>query len=122
MSEFSELIKEQMEGRLTDLHTAITGRITNITGNTANVQPLQGDAPLLINLPMVTQRYRVDVSFDITGGGSYGGETVSDTFDCYGPHYEVGDIVLVIFLERARDGAGDRKHDLSDGVIVGVIA
>jgi len=38
-----------------------------------------------------------------------------------GPVYEVGDIVLVVFLERARDGKGNRKHSLEDGIIVGMI-
>ena len=93
MSEFSELIKEYLDEKTSMLHTAILGEIKSIDGNAANVKPIQGDLPLLVDLPFLHR------SND----------------------YSVGDTVMVVFLERARDGTGNRRHDLSDGVIVGTI-
>jgi len=34
---------------------------------------------------------------------------------------EEGDIVLVVFAERALDFVGERRHDLRDAVIIGVM-
>ena len=111
MSEFAKLLNQLLEGRLSAVHTAVIGRITRINANRADVQPLQGGYPLLVNLPLAYQRYKVTV----TAGSSAG------TYDCTGPVYEAGDRVLVLFLERAGDNVGGRKHDLSDGIIAGVI-
>ncbi len=114
MSGTIEFLDGLLEERLSNLHTALLGKITSIEveENRAHVQPLQGGLPLLVNLPLVKQTYKVTIP-----GGSSAGEYI-----CTGPHYEVGDTVLVVFLERARDGIGDRKHDLSDGVIIGILA
>ncbi len=117
MSETTKYLKRMMENRVSELHTALLGEITSINGNTASVKPIQGSFPLLVGLPMVKHRYEYTDTLDSdTGTGN------TETREAVGPIYEVGDIVLVVFLERARDGAGDRKHDLSDGVIIGVIA
>jgi len=93
MSEFSEVIKDYISESLSMTHTAMLGRLTSVTETEADVQPLQSGFPLLTGLPVLKQSYM----------------------------YEEGDTVLVVFLERARDGAGQRKHSLEDGIVVGVI-
>jgi len=93
MSGFSEVIQEYIDEKLTMTHTAMLGRLTSVTETEADVQPLQGGFPLLKGLPVLKQSYV----------------------------YEEGDTVLVVFLERARDGAGQRKHSLEDGIVVGVV-
>ena len=116
MSEFSELIKEYLDEQASIMHTAILGRIARISGGTADVQPLQGNFPLLTGLPIIKHRYEyTDTGDTDTGSGP------TETREVEGPKYEVGDTVLVVFLERARDGKGNRKHSLEDGVIVGLI-
>ena len=111
MSELSELLKDLADRMSSGIHTALLGRVTRVGNGKASVQPLQPGYPLLVDLPIAAQRYKVDVTL-----GEYSG-----TFECYGPHYQPGDIVLVICLERARDGVGQRKHSLEDGIIVGRI-
>ena len=116
MSEFSELIKEYLDEKTSMLHTALLGRITSVSEKEADVQPLQGGFPLLKSLPLLTHRYEYTDTLDTdTGSGP------TETRYVEGPVYEVGDIVLVIFLERSRDGKGNRKHSLEDGIIVGMI-
>lgn len=112
MSELDRFMRQLLQSRLADLHTALPGRITSIDGGRANVQPVERGMPLLTGLPMLKHTYRVT----ITGGDSAG------EYACTGPHYEVGDLVLVGFAERALDGRGRRMHDLTDGVILGVIS
>ncbi|WP_274381443.1 Gp138 family membrane-puncturing spike protein [Paenibacillus mesophilus] len=74
--------------------------------------------PLVQNVPVLSQRYRVDGS--------------PDTYE-YVPVYQPGDVVFVAFSERALDAAlaapgqvvppdSDRHHSLNDAVIVGVMA
>ncbi len=89
MSEFQKLMDSLLgsDGR----RVAVSGKISRIAGGNADVQA-EG-LPLLINLPMVRQKYRYD------------GEDVE------GPIYEPGDQVLVVFT----------GGDLSSGVVVGVI-
>lgn len=120
MADILELVDDEIRAALLRTHTALMGRITAIDGNTAHVRPLQREYPLLQNVPMMQHRYRVDVGFTVVGGGSYGGEQLGPTtFNCYGPHYQVDDVVLVVFLEAPRDGVGERDHSLEDGIIVG---
>ncbi len=123
MTWFEKVLEQYTDAKIEDLHTALPCRIESIDENngTANVQPLASGYPLLIDVPMLYQPYEVDVSFDIVGGGSYSGETVSGTFTCLGPIYQVGDRVLVVFSERPTDSRYTRKHALEDGYIVGGI-
>ena len=127
MSEFSELIKEYLDEQASMMHTAILGRITKVNESTADVQPLQGGFPLLKGLPIVTHRYEYKSQYHFWDEEEEEWD-YDDPAPLYteekiveGPIYEVGDIVLVVFLERARDGKGNRKHSLEDGIIVGMI-
>jgi len=116
MSEFSELIKECLEEQSSMIHTAILGRITKVENRKADVQPLQGDYPLLVGLPIIKHRYEYTDTLDTESGSG-----PTETRKVEGPIYETGDTVLVVFLERARDGKGNRKHSLEDGIIVGLM-
>jgi len=127
MSGFSEVIQEYIDEKLTMTHTAILGRITRVNESTADVKPLQGGFPLLKGLPIITHRYEYKSQYHFWDeeledwdyddpAPLYTEEKVVE-----GPIYEVGDTVLVVFLERARDGKGNRKHSLEDGIIVGMI-
>ena len=108
------------------------------------------DLPLLVNLPAVQHRYQVTIpaeDYTVSGGtysvsgGAGGTVTIPDqtitvpavdtVIDAEGPFFQAGDIVLVSFFERASGNAiatgqsvdpqSNRKHDLSDGIIIGII-
>ena len=117
MSEFSRFMREQLNEEREHIHTALLGRIERIGNGTADVQPIQGDFPMLTGLPILKHRYEYEDTGDTEGGGSS-----PETKKVEGPIYEVGDTVLVVFLERPRDGVGERKHALEDGIIVGVLS
>lgn len=93
MSEFLKLMDLYCEDISKNVHTAIIGKISKLAGGRAEVEPQHDGYPLLINVPMLRQHYS----------------------------YAVGNLVLVIFVERALDGAGERIHSLDDAVIVGVL-
>ena len=115
MSDTIKFFDKLLENRVSDIHTSILGKIERINGNTADVQPLQ-DYPLLVNLPLLKQKYEYTDTLDTEEGSA-----PTQTRLIEGPIYQKGDTVLVVFLERARDGRGNRKHDLSDGIIMGVV-
>ena len=107
MSEFSELIKEALDERESRIHTAILARVERVNSESADVKPIQGEFPLLKNLPIIKHRYEYTVD--------------GTDYEVEGPIYESGDIVLVIFLEKSRDGKGKRMHSLEDGIIAGLM-
>ena len=131
MSELDSLFKEYLDEQASMMHTAILGRITKVNESTADVQPLQGGFPLLKGLPIITHRYEYKTQYhfwdDEEEEWVYVNPEESDPIFytekklVEGPIYEAGDTVLVVFLERARDGKGNRKHSLEDGVIVGLM-
>jgi len=93
MSSFDKLLRGHLTEQFLMTHTAILGEITSIDGNKASARPLQRGYPVLTGLPMLEK-----------------------------PNgYNIGDEVLIVFLESARDGVGDRRHSLEDGIIVGVL-
>lgn len=127
-----KVIKTMISENLYDLHTCVIGTITRVVGSKADVQPLpkrkckdgrQQDYPLLINLPILQQQATVTIpakTINVVGGD--GSITIpEETLDIDFRPYVVGDRVMVVFSERALDGQGGRHHDLSDGLIVGVI-
>lgn len=100
---------------LANIHTAMpcTVESYNSSAGTANVVPIfkrkfKGEAPQLlpklVDVPVTKRKYKEN---DVV--------KVENTF------YEPGDIVLVVFAERALDGIGGRMHSLEDGVIVGLL-
>lgn len=93
MSAFNKLLRSYVEEQFRMTHTAILAEITEINGETASARPLQGGYPVLRGLPMLER----------VGG------------------YNIADKVLIVFLEKPRDGVGERRHSLEDGVIVGVL-
>ncbi len=131
MSEFDQVIREYLNEQQSMTHTAILGRITKVNENTADVQPLQGGFPLLKSLPLITHRYEYKSQYHFWDDEKEEWVYVNpadeapifhtEVLTVEGPVYEVGDIVLVVFLERARDGAGERMHGLEDGIVVGVV-
>jgi Phage protein Gp138 N-terminal domain len=108
--------------KLLELHTAMPAKIINVYENEADIQPLfmtvdvNGDVeryPLVLSVPWIKHRFKVN------------GET-----QVYEPVYEKGDLVLVVFAERALDHfVSDkpfdpefhRHHDLNDAIIVGLL-
>ncbi len=117
MSEFNELINDIQEEVREGLHTALIGRVARVGNNTADVKPLQGAFPLLTGLPIIKHRYEYTDTLDTDSGSG-----PTETREVEGPIYQVGDTVLVVFLERPRDGKGQRKHSLEDGIVVGRLA
>lgn len=87
--------------------------------------------PVLEGVPVVSQRFNVNdgQSFNAKMNGS----SVSLAFDepvSFTPHLEKGDMVFVVFAQRALDKVMsgnvaypqiNRHHDLRDAVIVGVM-
>jgi len=128
MSEFDQVIREYLNEQQSMTHTAILGRITKVNENTADVQPLQGGFPLLKGLPIITHRYEYKSQYHFWDDEEEEWDYTLDDPPFHteikvveGPVYEVGDTVLVVFLERPRDGKGKRMHSLEDGIIVGLI-
>ena len=125
MPDAEEFLKTFIRQHLLALHTAMPARIVSYdeVRRRATIQPLHmtkevGQAPrelpLVQNVPVLAQRFRV-------GGG--------DPQE-YIPVYQSGDIVFVAFSERALDavlaGGGrpvlplsTRHHSLNDAVVLG---
>ena len=114
MKEMLKFLDRTLENRISNIHTAIIGEIKRINGSSADVQPT--GLPLMVNVPLVKQKYQYTDTLDTEAGS---GPTETRLIE--GPVYAVGDNVLVIISERARDGKGNRKHDLVDGLIIGVV-
>lgn len=125
MSEVTKCLLKLTENRITDIHTSIPCKVEsfNSSTNTAKVTPLfkvkfanddvAQQRPPLINVPCLKRKIKINNVITI--------ET---------PFFEAGDIVLVVFLERAFDSVKNgqindpyysRKHALEDGVIVGLL-
>lgn len=113
MSEAIKFLDGLIEERVANIHTCMPCRVERFYGDSADVQPIfkrklkNGQEiayPLLVNVPVLKRKTKPGI------------EPVIDS-----PYYEKGDIVLVVFAERALDGAGNRKHDLSDGIIIGLL-
>ena len=102
MSEALKFLDGLIEGRISDIHTCMPARVERFNEGacTADVQPAGQQLPLLVGLPALKFK------------------TKEKTYE---PFYDPGDTVMVIFSETALDGAGGRKHDLSDGIIVGLL-
>ncbi|MFB6475781.1 Gp138 family membrane-puncturing spike protein [Paenibacillus glucanolyticus] len=115
-----------IEEKLLNLHTGMPCKVISFDDSSmrAIVQPLfmtkeMGASPealpLIQDVPVLKHRFKVD-----------GGQP-----QVYEPVYEAGDIVFVAFAQRALDDAlggqmvypdFNRRHDLNDAVILGVIA
>mgnify|MGYP001109493094 CR=1 FL=1 len=109
-----KFLRNLLGSELGRLHTALPCRLTAVSGDRASAVPLvrldgNEPAPLLVNLPLLRHRYRYTCA-------------ELGELECTGPHYEAGDKVLVVFLERPLDAASSgRRHDLSDGGGAGLI-
>jgi len=127
VSKSTAFFDDLLEERLADLHTAMPCRVERFdeaTGKT-DVTPLfkrkfRGHAaqemPLLTGLPTLKRKRKVS------------DDPVS--YEVYPLDLEPGDIVLVIFAERALDNAltgfpvdpvYSRKHALKDGIVIGLL-
>ena len=124
MPDAEEFLKTFIRQHLLALHTAMPARIVSYdeTRRRATIQPLHmtkevgrppRELPVIQNVPVLTQRFRVN------------GEPQE-----YVPVYQPGDVVFVAFSERALDsvlaGGGrpvlpdsTRHHSLNDAVILG---
>jgi hypothetical protein len=127
-----KVVNNIINEKLYDLHTCVIGKITRVSGNVADVQPIpnrkyrdgkEQPYPLLINVPILQNEATVTISSKtISVSGGDGSVTIpEEVLNIDFREYQVGDRVLVVFSERALDGVGGRRHDLSDGLIVGVI-
>ena len=110
-----KVIQNMINENLYDLHTCMLCRVIsfNESNRTATIIPIPQrkykdgrivNYPVISNVLTLRRKTRpfIDILLDVV-------------------FYESGDIVLVVFSERALDGVGDRKHDLTDAVILGVI-
>ncbi|WP_155286037.1 Gp138 family membrane-puncturing spike protein [Lacticaseibacillus zhaodongensis] len=112
----TQFIKSLMQNLNVGINVSQLGRIVNLNGNTADVQPLAHDLKtdnkraMLLDVPIT--------------------RNVTDAIKAAEDTLKVGDAVIVVFLDRSMEnwtgGAGDfsldsgRMHDLNDAVIVGV--
>lgn len=113
MSEAIKFFDGIIEERVSNIHTCMPCRVEKFNGDSADVQPIprrklkngqEMAYSLLVNVPILKRKTKT------------GTDPVIDS-----PYYEKGDIVLVVFAESALDGVGNRKHDLSDGIIIGLL-
>jgi len=124
MSEAEKYFRKVIEGRVTEIHTTMPCRIEsfNEVTFTAKIVPLFKvkfkdqqaiDRPPIENVPVLRQKRKS-----------------GDIITIETPYYEPGDIVLVIFMERAMDMVQgnstvdpkySRKHALEDAVIIGYL-
>lgn len=124
MSEVTEFFANFRRGILTSINTAMPAKILSYdeVKCTAKIQPLfkakeEGKEPVNLppieGVPALKQKYRVN-------GGAV---------QTYTPVYNVGDVVLVVFSQRALDGAKkgnivypgtNRMFSIHDAVIVGL--
>jgi hypothetical protein len=120
MGEADKFLNDLFDTKLSELHTMLICRVVGTAGTKATVQPIgkrKGadgvirEYPQLVNLPVMSTRYG----------------TTNLT-----PTYQSGDMVVVVFSERAIDRVIDstgtvdpgsyRKHNINDGVVIGLIA
>ena len=111
-----------IEEKLLNLHTAMPCKVLSYANGEATIQPLylkvskheEGPYPPIEGVPVLKQRFKVN-------GG---------TPQTYEAEYQKGDIVLVVFSERALDNVMtgkiahpefNRRHSINDAVIVGLI-
>lgn len=124
MGEAERFLNELFDTKLSNLHTMTIARVVGISGNRVSVQRIgkkRGadgilrDHPIQSNLPTTSLRL-----------------TIGESTDTYTPVYQIGDVVVVVFSERAIDrvlessGTVDpgsyRRHSINDGVVIGLIA
>ncbi|SMB95326.1 hypothetical protein SAMN00017405_0380 [Desulfonispora thiosulfatigenes DSM 11270] len=107
MSRAINFLEGLVNSKINNLHTCMPCKIEkfNEAQGTADVVPLFIDLPMLINIPILKQKTKENSIISVSH-----------------PFYEKGDTVLVVFAERALDGSGERKHDLSDGIILGLLS
>lgn len=117
MTEFLRALDNEIYQALQLAHTALLGRITAISNGRADVRPLAGDLPTLQQVPWISHRYEYTDTGDTDSGSG-----PTETRYAEGPVYEVGDKVLIVFLEHPRDESGDRGRRLDDGLIVGRVS
>ena len=113
MSHFSEFLKEALGEHSTQTHVAMLCKIVSFDPQKmkASVQPMQKGLPMIEHVPVALQK--------------------AGPFFIRVP-FERDDIVVVVFADTIIDrqvntGAdakeeGDRKHDLSDAIVVGGIS
>ena len=110
-----------IEEKLMNLHTAMPCKVLSYENNEATIQPLfmkttkegKKPYPIIEGVPVLKQRFNVD--------------GVTKTYQSV---YQAGDIVLVVFSERALDHVlngeiadpqFNRRHSIQDAVILGGI-
>lgn len=125
MSQTEKYLRQLLESRAAEIHTAMPCKVESFdeSTGTAKVVPLfmtvfsNSDTPQqkppLLNVPTAKRKYKS------------GTNIITET-----PYYETGDIVMVVFLERAYDFVRNgnvadpkynRKHALDDGIIIGLL-
>ena len=111
-----------IEEKLLNLHTAMPCKVLSYANGEATIQPLymkvskheEGPYPPIEGVPVLKQRFKVN-------------DGAPQTYEAV---YQKGDIVLVVFSERALDNVMtgkiahpefNRRHSINDAVIVGLI-
>lgn len=128
MPDLYDVLDHEINQALQLAHTALLGRITAISNGRADVRPLAGNVPTLQQVPWISHRYRYEDSYHYWDEDEEKWDyeepaplyTEEKTVE--GPVYEVGDTVLVVFVEHPRDESADRGRRLDDGIIVGRVS
>lgn len=149
MSSAERLLKQIFREELTNIHTSMPCSVVAYYKDTytADIQPLfvrtlvdgsKIQYQMLCNVPIAEHVIKHEIKEPDELEGYIGLQEVlvedKKIIEVIGPEktYQItqtefkiviplkeGDIVFVNFAERALDGAGHRKHDLTDAVIVG---
>lgn len=133
MSILNNALNAFVEEKLLNLHTSMPCKVLSFDGKEATVQPLflkttqdeQAKYPPIEGVPVLKQRFKY--TYDDT---TIHGDVTKTVTLMHEAVYEAGDIVLVVFSERALDNVlsgsiadpqFNRRHSLSDAIIVGLI-
>jgi len=133
-------LKDLMKGYILNLHTSMPCKVLEFDANemTAKIQPLykykeRNQEPVtrspVEGVPVLYQRFKtVDTRATSEDPLQYSDKEVIREFT---PVLEQGDVVMVVFSERALDEvmggsvaypSSGRRHNLNDAVIIGLIS
>ncbi len=140
MSKSATFFRDLISEHILNLHTAMPCKVLSFNENekTAKIQPLfkykeRNQEPItrppIEDVPVLYQRFKtVDTRATSEDPLQYTDEEVIREFI---PILEKGDVVMVVFSERALDDvlggsvaypSAHRKHSLNDAVIIGVMS
>ena len=142
MSDGTSFFRGMIEERVAQIHTAMPCRVESFNESdvTADVKPLfkakykgkeSEERPIIKDVPLIKRKRKREkiTTTTVDGTSDIRQATGDDEIYIDSPYLETGDIVMVVFCERALDGLNSepiepisaRKHSLQDAVILGVL-